>query len=286
MPFRRTALALATAAALAAAGTLLAAPAVAAAGDGLPVVGSGPRPGPDVLYAPAPRAPQLENTGPWRAEPILVSGSQSYRDGEWLYQDFLYDDGGATGARDPGTPFGTGDYLFSPRSGTYTYPTDPAFASNGADMVELRVKPLPAATAFRVTLNTLQDPERTAFTIALGTSAAAQTWPNGAGVRGPAAQFLTWHGSTAELVDAVTRAPITPSPTVRVDLERRQVEVLVPTAAWDPGSRAVRTTVGVGLWNPAANSYLAPAPGGATATTPGGASALRAAVVNVGPRFT
>jgi hypothetical protein len=50
----------------------------------LPSVDSGHRPGPDVLYAPAPRAPQLENTGPWTAAPILVSGASAYRDGEFL----------------------------------------------------------------------------------------------------------------------------------------------------------------------------------------------------------
>jgi len=38
---------------------------------GLPVVSSGHRPGPDILYAPPARAPQLENTGVWHAPPML-----------------------------------------------------------------------------------------------------------------------------------------------------------------------------------------------------------------------
>ncbi len=63
---------------------------------------TGPRPGPDILYAPKPRAPQLENAGVWRAKPILVSGASAYRDGEFLYQDFLYDDHGARGRARPG----------------------------------------------------------------------------------------------------------------------------------------------------------------------------------------
>ncbi|MCW2992438.1 MAG: putative esterase, partial [Solirubrobacterales bacterium] len=37
--------------------------------------GSGPRPGPDVLYAGPVDAPQLQNTGIWTAPPILVSGA-------------------------------------------------------------------------------------------------------------------------------------------------------------------------------------------------------------------
>jgi hypothetical protein len=71
-----------------------------AVGSGVPSVSSGARPGPDALYLPPAKAPQLENTGTWRAEPILISGAQSYRDGEWLYQDFLLDDHGATAAKD------------------------------------------------------------------------------------------------------------------------------------------------------------------------------------------
>ena len=58
----------------------------------LPTVPSGARPGPDLLYADAPPAPQLSNAGPWTAPPILVSGATAYREGEFLYQDFLYDD--------------------------------------------------------------------------------------------------------------------------------------------------------------------------------------------------
>ncbi len=53
------------------------------------------RPGPDILYAPLAAAPQFVNAGIWRAAPILVSGASSYRSGEYVYQDFLYDDHGA-----------------------------------------------------------------------------------------------------------------------------------------------------------------------------------------------
>src|SRR6185312_3588463 len=71
------------------------------------------RPGPDILYAPPARAPQLQNAAPWQAPPILVSGAQAYRDGEWLYQDFLFDDHGALGVPDPNTPWDEGSFTFS-----------------------------------------------------------------------------------------------------------------------------------------------------------------------------
>src|SRR3954467_7070159 len=104
----------------------LGAPSASADPSSLPSVPSGARPGPDLLYADAPRAPQLENTGIWKAAPILVSGGEAYRDGEFLYQDFLYDDHGATGTQDPNDPFNDVENMFSPRHGTLSYPTDTA----------------------------------------------------------------------------------------------------------------------------------------------------------------
>jgi hypothetical protein len=38
-----------------------------------------------MLYARPPRAPQLENHVPFRAPPLLVSGTGAYRGGEYLY---------------------------------------------------------------------------------------------------------------------------------------------------------------------------------------------------------
>jgi hypothetical protein len=251
----------------------------------LPAVSSGHRPGPDILYAPAAIAPQLTNAGDWTAPPILVSGAIAYRGGEFLYQDFLYDDHGAAGVPDRNTPYGAGDHLFSPTAGTYTYPTDPVYAHNAADLVEFRVKPVAGATAFRVTLNTLLDPERVAFTVALGGAPGASVdWPHGAGVASPATHFLTVHGATAELRDAAG-AVLAPAPSASVDLVRRQVDVRVPHAAWNPGSAKVRMTIGVGLWDGAAGAYLAPSTQSATATTPGGGTPTGVAIVNAGPRL-
>ena len=267
-----------------AAALALVAPAGATAA--LPSVSSGHRPGPDALYAPPPKeVPQLENATPWRADPILVSGTQAYRDGEWLYQDYLHDDHGAAGNRDPNDPFGISGHLFSPTNGSQTYPTDPIYAHNAADLVELRIRPLEAATAFRVTLNTLKDPERTAFTIALGDSTGPRPWPNGAGVTSPAELFVTVHGSTAELRDATTGQVKPGGATAFVDARRRQIDVRVPHTAWNPGTGKVRVAVGVGLWDAGSNGYLKPSPDAATATRPGGASPSGSALYNVGPRL-
>src|SRR3954453_11496599 len=224
--------------------------------------GPAPRPGPDILYKPVADAPQLQNTGIWHAPPILISGSSAYRDGEYLYQDFLYDDHGARGLyRDPNDPRLAADPtfdLFSQPYGTITYPPDPVYADNAADLVEFRVRPRADATAFRVTLNTLKDVNRVAFTIALGSSPAPVAFPYDANVKAPAAYFLTVHGGEVDLRHAATGRPVTPAPTVSVDVYRRQFEVRVPHAAWSPSSRRVRMAIGVGLWNPDNGRYLVP----------------------------
>jgi hypothetical protein len=86
-------------------------------------------------------------------------------------------------------------------------------------------------------------------------------------VRSPAQWFVTVHGATAEMIDATNGAPLSPAPSVAIDLERRQFEVSIPHAAWNPGSEQVRIAAGVGLWS--GGAYLAPA-ASASASVPGG----------------
>ena len=237
--------------------------------------GPGPRPGPDVLYQPVSVPPQLTNSGIWHAQPILVSGASAYRDGEYLYQDWIYDDHGAHEASDPNYPGMTGD-LFSKPDGTYDYPSGPGYDNNAADLVEFRVKPTSSYTAFRVTLNTLENPALIAFSIAIGgTPGQTHPFPDGANVSSPADLFLTVHpsGSTlvGDLVNATTGAAVSgPAPTVHVDLYRHQIEVDVPHADWNPGRSTVRLAAGVGLWDSANNRYLLPQQS-ADASHPGGA---------------
>jgi hypothetical protein len=260
-----------------------AATASAAANPSLPAKeGLAPRPGPAVLYEAPAKAPQLEDEAGsiWHAPPILVSGASAYRKGEFLYQGYLYDDHGAKEVPDPTDPMGSpggdpsGGDIFSEPNGTYTYPTGPGYDENAANLVELRVKPLLTATAFRITLNTLENPELVATAIAIGgTPGASHPFPFGANVSAPAQYFLTVHGSTAVLTDAATGAVVPgPAPTVSVNLQRRQITVEVPHSEWNPGTSTVRLAAGVGLWNAAAGDYLLP---GAVAspTQPGGAGA-------------
>ena len=216
-------------------GAAVAAPAASAASL---YTGPGPRPGPRVLYAPPAAAPQLANGGVWRAAPILVSGASAYRAGEFVYQDFLYDD------------LGAGD--------AYRYPDDPRYAGNAADLVEVRVRPLEADTAIRLTYGAMADPALVGATIGLGDSDAPRAMPHGAGAREPARLFVTVHGTTADAVDAATGLPVATALPVAVDVPSRQVEVRVPYALFDPrGAGAVRIAAAAGLWDQAADRYVA-----------------------------
>ncbi len=242
--------------------------------------GSAPRPGPEVLYEPLAQSPQLENApgSGWRAKPILVSGASAYRHGEFLYQGYIYDDHGAKEVTDPTNPMispggdSSGGDTFSEPDGTYTYPTGPGYDENAANLVELRVRPKGKSTAFRITLNTLENPDLVATAIAIGgTPGETHPFPFGANVSAPAQYFLTVHGTTATLTDAATGAEVPgPAPSVGVDLARRQITVEVPHSEWNPGTSTVRLAAGVGLWDSASNSYLLPG-AVAGATQPGGA---------------
>ena len=227
--------------------------------------------GPTSSTRPRRRAPQLTNTGVWKAQPILVSGSAAYRGGEYLYQDYLYDDHGANQAPDPADPRTTGD-TFSKPNGTYSYPTDSAYAHNAADFVELRVKPVSDATAFRVTLNTLKDPSLFAFSIAIGgTPGTTHPFPAGANVSAPADLFLTVHpgAGPAWSPSSPTRRP------GRRSAPRRPSRSTPPAARsrsasrTRPGTRAtsvVRLAAGIGLWDNANDRYLLPQPTAGAAT--------------------
>ena len=98
------------------------------------------------------------------------------------------------------------------------------------------MKPVAGATLFRLTLNTMKDPDVVGATIALGDSPAALPIPDGANASVPAQFFLVWHGNTAVLKDAATGLPVGSAPGVRVDTERRQVELRVDHSAWNPGT--------------------------------------------------
>jgi pimeloyl-ACP methyl ester carboxylesterase len=233
--------------------------------------------GPLLLHQPVATAPQLTNSGIWAAVPLLVSGAHAYVAGEFLYQDFLYDDSGANGTvPDPTDPRPRSD-AFSSRTGTYDYPTGPGYGGNAADLVELRVKPLTDSTAFRITLTRLADPSLVAATIGIGTRASLlKPFPYGAGVTGQADHFLTVHGTMQNGTPGMAGDfDGNSGVSVSFDSNAAQIEVRVPHTLWDPQGTTVRLSAGVGLWSTSANAYVVPQVA-SDASHPGGSGILSA----------
>jgi len=256
------------------AGAVVLAVAGAARAGSLPSVSSGARPGPDVLYAPTPAAPQLQNRNPrFTAPPLLVSGQEAYVAGEYLYQDFLYDDYGSD-------TDGQGANGLSPRVGDITYPTNTVrYGGNAADLVELRIAVAPDSVAYRITLNTLLEADSTIVVIAFDTdhnaATGALTLPRDPGAPFPGTdEAITVWGTGAEH----TRFPVvglpvtTPLTDLITDLEANQITVIVPRTISNP-SGTWRATVAAGLYDPMTGGWLRPQQS-ASATTPGGAGLL------------
>lgn len=218
--------------------------------------------GPDILRAPPPRAPQLENTGVWSAKPIMICHASAYRAGEFVHQGCVYDDQGAQ-LKPLKWPFHAITFA-------YRYPTAEAYRQNAADLVEVRIKPLADATAIRLTYNTMIDPELVAATIAIGgDTKQPRTVPHGANMAMPADIFATVHGRTADLIDASNGGALSVNPAVTVDVERRQVEIRIPYSAFNPSGKKVRFAVAAGLWDRAKGRYLVPKLGDPDEKTPG-----------------
>jgi hypothetical protein len=243
---------------LAAGALLLAAPSAEAAS--LPTVRSGKLPGPPLLYAKAPHVPELENRPPFRAKPLLVSGTDAYRRGEYLYQDYLFDDHGAeTGAVT--SPPGTAG--FSPAGGDLLYPNEARYANNAADLVELRIRPTRDEIVYRVTLGAVLDDDATVVGIGIDTdrSGAAQVaWPHGAGLTSPGLdRFITAWGTGGDVTALPSGATTElPAGAVKVDRRTNQMTIRVPRSTMDPGRGVWRYVAGAGLWS--GGAFVRPSP--------------------------
>jgi dienelactone hydrolase len=210
---------------------------------------SPPNPGPELLDGELSTAPQLENGDGWDADPIMVSGTDAYVDGEYLYQDFVYDDHGANTTDEPLPPnpqpsdettYGENGLM----TGDVVYPTDEdTYRHNAADLLEFRAQPVSEGIRYRITLQTMVEPDAAAAFVAIDTEPDASRESDdlgyGIGDLGIAVdhELVAW-GTDAEL----DGEPVACS----VDVERNQIEVTVPLK---PGEETWRHYVGVGLFD-------------------------------------
>jgi hypothetical protein len=214
------------------------------------------RPGPALLYERAPRVGQLAPSRLFRAAPLLVSGTDAYRRGEYLYQDYLFDDYGADTTPALGASASWGSQpAFAPAAGDVAYPVGDRYRSNAADIVELRLRPTRKTVVYRVTLNTAT--ARDAMVVGIGIDrhrrpgAAPVPWPRGAGVSSPGLDsFITAWGTGGEVQTGLPggRVRRLPRGAVRMDLARNQMTITVPRSLLNPRHATWRYVAGAGLW--------------------------------------
>lgn len=270
---------------LAAAAVVAPPPAPAGPPDSLPAVAGGVRPGPPVLYAEPPAAPQLENRHPaFVAPPLLVMGAEAYRGHEYLYQDWLYDDNGSdSGANDAGG---------SDTGGDFDYPTDRArYGGNAADLVEVRIAARGDDVVYRFTLNTLLVADSTIVTLAFdtdrdpGTGSSVLPRDPGLPLAGTDEVITVW-GTGAEHSHLGAVGRVTTPLAATADLEANQLTVVVPRSVSDPVGRWDGVVL-AGLRDPDTGGWLRPT-ATASPTRPAGAGPLDpqpAGVFNVGFRL-
>ena len=244
-----------------------------------------PRPGPPVLYQPLATAPQLQNVDGWRARPLMVSGADAYDDGEYLYQDYVYDSYGANTsnvpADQPDTTPSAANTLFGAATGDVVYPTDAkTYAYDAADLLEFRARPVTGGIDYRITLNTMITPDAAGVAIGIDSDRNAATgkddWGYGIGSLGHLGidhELVTW--GTGATFDG---APVP----VTVDTDSNQIDVVVPL---DAHGATVRHYVAVGLFDATAKAFkqIQDQP---TDTLPGGAHmSSPPPIFNIGFRF-
>lgn len=231
---------------------------------------AGPRPGPDALYRPLATSPVLSNGPGWAAPPLMVSGAAAYDDGEFLYQDFIYD---AYGANTTDVPFArpetvpnASDLAFGGMTGDVVYPTDAAtYGHNAADIMEFRTRLDDAGNVvYRVTLNTVLSASAAAVAVGIDTGpGGSDDWGYGIGSLG--ALGLD-HVVVVNGFDPVTN----------------QAEV---ATSFKPGGAIWRHYAVAGLWDAATNTFK-PIQDQPSATMPGGAQGTNPPpVFNVAFRF-
>src|SRR3954447_7256102 len=178
-------------------------------------------PGPAIFHEPPPASSPLDLSAPFAAAPLLVSGTDAYRDGEYLYQDYLFDDRGADTVPGPGTRFDNGRNGTGPTIGDMQYPTAERYGANAADLVEFRIKPTADAIVYRVTLNTARAANATVVGIGIDSDrsgGASVAWPYGAGVSSPGIdRFITAWGTGGAITTGGQSTPL-PEGSVSIDL--------------------------------------------------------------------
>lgn len=228
------------------------APVVSSQFDGLPKVKSGVAPGPAILHASIPIIPELTNKPPFKAEPLLIAGTDAYRNGEYLYQDYLFDDRGADTVSAIERTLSGNSSISSDPIGDALYPTNSVYGGNAADLAEFRIRPVASAVVYRVTFTTVKVVDAAIVGIGIDSDMldkTPRTWPKGAGVKSSGLDyFITAWGNGGSIVNYKTGEEITlREDDVSMDVESNQMTISIPRSIMNPGESTWRYVAGVGL---------------------------------------
>jgi hypothetical protein len=200
----------------------------------------------------------------WSATPTMLGGTARYEAGEWMFNDFVYDDYGADTS-----PGGANQIVsLGATAGDFRYPSDPRYANNTADIAEVRLRRDGDDLCLRVTMNTLVDASTLVVGVAISASEnpATHPFPFGAGVSAPADVFLTVADGSVRITDPATNATFDAG-ALNVDLDANTIEVRLPDGF--PASSEFGLNIVSGLWDAAAGAWKAGAPGRPTAVAYG-----------------
>lgn len=216
----------------------------------------------------------------WRGEAAMVSNFGWVQSGEFIYQDYLYDDHGPNtdmvshtdaplgAAVRPGDPTNprtgssggqirhAGDYMYAAESGGYY--------RNVADLIELRTTRRGDDVHYLFRMAAMGDPDDAVIGVCVDTDGRTETglvdWPFEAGLSQALGcdHHLTVHGTDTQVTDAsgtsVSLGDL--GGATHADVEENTIEVRVPVAVADPGAGTWRYWVASGLWDSAAGTWL------------------------------
>ena len=207
--------------------------------------------------------------GDWTGVSTMLGGTSQISNGELVYQDYIYDDGGANTGQRSTQRSTTGEGRID---GDFRYPADPErFADNVADLLEVRLAANAETAWLLVRLNALRATDTTVFALAIDTddnrATGGQAWPFGAGLATPGSDIVVTLRDGGGVVTNLATGATTQLADVAFDVGSNAIEAALP---WNlvSGNRW-HLHAASGLWNDAAGTWMAIAPGAPTATSPG-----------------
>ncbi len=200
-----------------------------------------------------------DDAASWSGASPAFGGASAYDHGEFVHQDYIYDDHGA-GAGATGPPLGDTD---ATPAGTFTYPgpDDPRYLNNAADLREVRMRLEGDVLAIRVELNTMTQPDAAVVGLGIGLQGdvpdgPSMAWPHGAQLTtaGTDAVVTMW-GAGADLAK---RGAEPVGLDGCADVASNALEARLPLSALGGVAGALRLFAAAGVWDAAAKTWSAP----------------------------